>query len=182
MLSDITGVTGMAIVRDIVAGVRDPHILAAHRRSGCKASEQEIIAALTGNYRPEHLFVLRQNFEAFEFHQRQIAVARAERRLCQWTEQVSHEEAIAWVVLRRPRAARRGHGPDGRGADNNDASYVGFPHRLHDGPRALRSDSGLGRRPGPKAGEHAVGSCDRGLERFRGGGRQVDSDDACLSG
>jgi transposase len=60
-------------LRDIVAGVRDPHILAAHRRSGCKASEQEIIAALTGNYRPEHLFVLRQNFEAFEFHQRQIA-------------------------------------------------------------------------------------------------------------
>jgi hypothetical protein len=38
----------------------------------CKACEPEITAAQTGNYRPEHLFVLRQNFEAFEFHQRQI--------------------------------------------------------------------------------------------------------------
>ena len=73
VLSDITGVTGMAIVRDILAGVRDPFRLAAHRHGGCKASQEEIIAALTGNYRPEHLLALRQNFEAFEFYQRQIA-------------------------------------------------------------------------------------------------------------
>jgi transposase len=73
VLSDITGVTGMTIVRDILAGVRDPNKLAAHRHGGCKASEVEIVAALTGNYRAEHLFALRQNFEAFEFYQRQIA-------------------------------------------------------------------------------------------------------------
>jgi transposase len=73
VLSDLTGVTGMAIVRDILAGVRDPRALAAHRYGGCKASEQEIAAALTGNYRPEYLFVLGQNFAAFEFQQRQIA-------------------------------------------------------------------------------------------------------------
>jgi transposase len=73
VLSDITGVTGMAIVRDILAGVRDPYRLTAHRHGGCKASEREIIAALTGHYRSEHLFALRQNFEAFEFYQRQIA-------------------------------------------------------------------------------------------------------------
>jgi transposase len=72
VLSDITGVTGMAIVRDILAGVRDPWRLAAHRHGGCQASEQEIVAALTGHYRAEHLFALRQNFEAFEFYQRQI--------------------------------------------------------------------------------------------------------------
>jgi transposase len=72
VLSDLTGVTGMAIVRDILAGVRDPHQLAAHRQGGCKASEAEIAEALTGNYRAEHLFVLRQNFAAFEFHQKQI--------------------------------------------------------------------------------------------------------------
>jgi transposase len=73
VLSDLTGVTGLAIVRDILAGVRDPHLLAAHRHGGCQASEAEIAAALTGHYRPEHLFVLRQNFEAFEFYQRQRA-------------------------------------------------------------------------------------------------------------
>jgi transposase len=73
VLSDLTGVTGMAIVRDIVAGVRDPRALAVHRHGGCQASEAEIAAALTGHYRAEHLFALRQNFEAFEFYQRQIA-------------------------------------------------------------------------------------------------------------
>ncbi len=73
VLSDIAGVTGLAIVRDILAGVRDPRALAAHRDRRCRASEQEIAAALTGNYRAEHLFVLRQNFEAYEFNQRQIA-------------------------------------------------------------------------------------------------------------
>jgi len=73
VLSELTGVTGMAIVRDILAGVRDPQALAAHRDGRCKASEAEIAAALTGHYRAEHLFVLRQNFDAFEFHHRQIA-------------------------------------------------------------------------------------------------------------
>ncbi len=73
VLSELTGVTGMAIVRDIVAGVRNPQALAAHRDGRCKASEQDIAAALTGNYRLEHLFALRQNFAAFEFHQLQIA-------------------------------------------------------------------------------------------------------------
>jgi transposase len=49
VLSDLTGVTGRAIVRDILAGVRDPFKLAAHRPGGGKASEQELIAALSGN-------------------------------------------------------------------------------------------------------------------------------------
>jgi hypothetical protein len=61
VISDITGVTGMRILRDLVAGVTDPKTLAAHRDHRCRASEQEIIASLTGHYRPEHLFALRQN-------------------------------------------------------------------------------------------------------------------------
>ena len=92
VLSDIAGVTGLAIVRDILAGVRDPRALAAHRDRRCRASEQEIAAALTGNYRAEHLFVLRQNFEAYEFNQRQIAGCdRAiEARLAAWRATASH--------------------------------------------------------------------------------------------
>ena len=73
VLSDLTGVTGLAIVRDILAGVRDPQALAAHRDRRCQASEQEIAGALTGNYRAEHLFVLGQNFAAYQFNQRQMA-------------------------------------------------------------------------------------------------------------
>jgi hypothetical protein len=49
--------------------VRDPQLLAAHR----DRSAQEIAAALTGNYRDEHLFVLRQNFQAYQESQQQLA-------------------------------------------------------------------------------------------------------------
>ena len=73
VLSDITGVTGQHIIRDIVAGRTDPHALAQHRDARCQASEAEIIAALTGHYRPEHVFVLRQNLELFDMYQQQLA-------------------------------------------------------------------------------------------------------------
>lgn len=72
VISDITGMTGMRILRDIVAGVTDPAALAAHRDRRCRASEKTIAASLTGNYRAEHLFVLRQNLELFDALQRQI--------------------------------------------------------------------------------------------------------------
>jgi transposase len=72
VISDIAGVTGLRIIRDIVAGQTDPRQLAKHRDLRCKASEEEIVAALTGHYRPEHLFVLRQNIEIFDAFQRQI--------------------------------------------------------------------------------------------------------------
>lgn len=73
VVSDITGVTGLRIVRDIVAGRRDPAALAEHRDYRCKASKAEIIAALTGNYRPEHIFVLQQNLAIFDACQTQLA-------------------------------------------------------------------------------------------------------------
>ena len=77
MISDITGVTGLRIVRDIVAGHTDPHALAQHRDHRCQASEAEITAALTGHYRPEHVFVLQQNLELFDAYQRQLAACDA---------------------------------------------------------------------------------------------------------
>jgi transposase len=73
VISDITGVTGLRIVRDIVAGQRDPAQLAQHRDRRCRAPEAEIVAALTGSYRPEHVFVLQQNLELFDTCQAQLA-------------------------------------------------------------------------------------------------------------
>jgi transposase len=73
VLSDLTGATGLKIVRSILAGERDPVRLSAHRDRRCHASPQEIIAALTGHYRAEHLFTLKQNFDAYEFDCQQIA-------------------------------------------------------------------------------------------------------------
>jgi len=73
VVSDITGVTGLRILRDIVAGRRNPQHLAEHRDYRCRASKADIVAALTGHYRPEHLFVLQQNLELFEACQAQLA-------------------------------------------------------------------------------------------------------------
>jgi transposase len=78
VISDITGVTGMHILRDIVAGVTDPMALAAHRDPRCRASQDEIAASLTGNYRAEHLFVLRQHLELFDTFQQQIQACDTE--------------------------------------------------------------------------------------------------------
>lgn len=72
VVSDITGVTGLRILRDIVAGQRDPQHLAQHRDYRCRASEAEIVAALTGNYRPEHVFVLQQHLALFDALQAQL--------------------------------------------------------------------------------------------------------------
>ena len=77
VVSDITGVTGLRILRDIVAGHRDPQALARHRNYRCRASETEIVAALTGNYRPEHVFVLQQNLELFDTYQHQLTTCDA---------------------------------------------------------------------------------------------------------
>jgi len=77
VLSDITGVTGLKIVRDIIAGQTDPHALAQHRDVRCQATEADIIAALTGHYRPEHVFVLQQNLELFDMYHRQLAACDA---------------------------------------------------------------------------------------------------------
>ena len=73
VVSDITGVTGLRILRDIVAGQRDPQTLAEHRDHRCRATAVEIVAALTGNYRPEHLFVLAQNLQLYDACQTQLA-------------------------------------------------------------------------------------------------------------
>jgi transposase len=77
VVSDITGVTGLRILRDIVAGQRDPQVLARHRNYRCHSSESEIVAALTGNYRPEHVFVLQQNLELFDTYQQHLTTCDA---------------------------------------------------------------------------------------------------------
>jgi transposase len=72
VISDVTGVTGIAILRDIVAGETDPALLARHRHPRCRASEQQIAASLTGHYREEHVFVLRQALELYDVYQAMI--------------------------------------------------------------------------------------------------------------
>jgi transposase len=73
VISDVAGVTGQAIVRDIVAGERDPQVLAAYRDRRIKASEEEIAKSLQGNWRGEHLFALKQALAVFDFCAVQLA-------------------------------------------------------------------------------------------------------------
>ena len=73
VVTDITGVTGMKIVRAIVAGERSPKALASHRDPRCKASEETIEEALTGNFRPEHVFALRQALALYDAHEKLVA-------------------------------------------------------------------------------------------------------------
>lgn len=73
VVSDITGVTGMGIIKAILSGVRDPLVLAGMRDRRCKNSAETIARSLHGTYRPEHLFSLKQAVELHTFYQGQIA-------------------------------------------------------------------------------------------------------------
>jgi transposase len=73
VIADITGKTGMAIVRQIIAGNHDPAVLAQYRDPRCRSSEKAIREALTGHYKPEHLFTLQQVVSLYDFYCQRIA-------------------------------------------------------------------------------------------------------------
>jgi transposase len=72
VLSNVTGVTGMNIIRAIISGERDPEKLALMRERGVKNTPEAIAKALEGDYRQEHLFALKQAVELYDFYHRQI--------------------------------------------------------------------------------------------------------------
>lgn len=72
VISDITGATGMTIIRAIISGERNPIILARYRHVQCKKDEKEIAKALDGNYREEHLLALKHALAAHDFFHQQV--------------------------------------------------------------------------------------------------------------
>jgi transposase len=72
VVSDLTGQTGLQIIRAIVAGERDPQALARLRHGRCHASEAEIATALSGHYRPEHVFALKQALALYDCYTQQV--------------------------------------------------------------------------------------------------------------
>jgi len=72
VISDITGLTGLAILDAILAGERRPEVLAQLRHRNIKAKEKTIIKSLEGTWRREHLFTLRQSLAAYRNYQTQI--------------------------------------------------------------------------------------------------------------
>ena len=73
VISDVAGVSGQAILRAIVAGERNPYVLAGLKNSRIHASEDDIARSLNGNWRSEHLFALRQALDSFDFCGQQLA-------------------------------------------------------------------------------------------------------------
>lgn len=82
VISDITGLTGLAIIDAILAGQRDPQQLAQLRHTSIKASAETIAKSLVGDYRAEHIFTLRQSVKAYRSYQQLIA--ECEREIQQW--------------------------------------------------------------------------------------------------
>lgn len=89
VVSDITGATGMRIIRAIVAGERNPDILAGFRDVRCHSSIETIRASLVGNDRDEHIFALTQSLELYDFYH--VKVAECDRTL---------EAAVAALTVR----------------------------------------------------------------------------------
>ena len=103
IVTDITGETGLKIVGNILAGERDPERLAAHHNYRCHASTAEIIAALTGNYRAEHLLVLKQNFAAYEFL---LQIAECDDQIERLLTLLAAQQPPPATPLPAPRGAR----------------------------------------------------------------------------
>jgi hypothetical protein len=81
VLTDVVGTTGQAILRAIVAGERDAVRLAQLRHPACHSSEDTIAKALTGDWKEEQLFVLKQSLELYDFYTAQLAACDAEVQL-----------------------------------------------------------------------------------------------------
>lgn len=104
VVSDITGVTGLLIIKAILAGERDPWKLAKLRHENCKNDERTIALALHGNWRDEHLLALRQAVELFEFYQQELAAIDEQvEAYLQTFEQKSDGQKL------RPRQCRPGN-------------------------------------------------------------------------
>jgi transposase len=111
VLSDITGVTGMRIVRAIVDGERDPVTLARYRHMRVKSPAEQIAKALEGKFLTEQLFLLRQALEAYDFFHRQIEACDGQIEAYMHTLQprTTHVEPAQSPSPRRARRKNQAH-------------------------------------------------------------------------
>jgi transposase len=82
VVSDVIGVTGMAIIQAILHGERDPLKLAKLRNDKCQRTEAEIARALYGNWRAEHLFALRQAVDLYGYYRQQLRSCDEQLQTC----------------------------------------------------------------------------------------------------
>lgn len=105
VVSDVTGVTGMRIIRAIVAGERNPTKLAIMRDTRCKSSSEVIQSALVGNYQPEHVFALAQALAMYDAYQVQLEVC--DQQIAQSLLRLSQQKSPPSDPLPKPRHRTR---------------------------------------------------------------------------
>jgi transposase len=112
VVTDITGATGLRIIRAILAGERDPAVLALLRDTRCHASVETITKALTGHYRAEHLFALEQALALYDAYQEKASAcdARIEAVLKQLSFRRGRE--VGPLPSQRPGMRRQPNGPE----------------------------------------------------------------------
>jgi transposase len=101
VVSDITGATGMRIIRAIVAGERNPDVLATYRDVRCHSSTKTIRATLVGNNREEHVFALTQSLELYDTYQAKML--DCDRKLESLMSALSDKAAKPIGKLSKPR-------------------------------------------------------------------------------
>jgi len=136
VISDLSGVTGQLIVRAIVAGERDPQKLAELSHPRIQASRAEIAKSLEGNWRRELIFVLQQEIEMYDTHQRRVTECNRELQ--------KHLRAFADTV---PPPAKENLPPKKKKKQNKNNPHFHLAEELQTYGRGVELDPlGTGRR------------------------------------
>jgi transposase len=118
VLSDLTGLSGMRILRAIVAGERDGKVLASMRDRRVKASEEDIVKSLEGSWAPEHLYCLKQSLAIYDMLCAQLA--DLDEQVTRELARLSHSQKPAKAISSRrgqPHFEMRGYLKDLTGCD-----------------------------------------------------------------
>src|SRR5277367_1553176 len=151
VVTDMTGETGMRIIRAIISGERDHAVLATNRDRRCHASEAEIAAALAGNWREEHVFALGQALELYDAYHAKVAECDLRDRGCPATSSRRCSQTGG------PAAA------SSSSRQNGQCASLRCARRIACGPRR-RPDANSW--PGPFAGAELIGECGTDLSAW----------------
>ena len=121
VVSDVTGATGLRIIRAIVSGNTDPEELAQYRDVRCKASPETIREALVGNYQREHVFALSQALALYDFYQ--VQVGECDEEVEKVLRQLRSAAATPQTPLPPPRVKKR-HSANGLQFDVREALHA----------------------------------------------------------
>jgi transposase len=124
-VTDVMGVTGQKIIRSIVAGERNAWVLSGFRDSNCKHSAEEIEKALTGTWREEHLYVLKQSLELYDFYTEEIEACDAE---------ISRQYGVTrpeWATGELPAVPRKKRNSHSKNAPKNEREIRRHLYRIN---------------------------------------------------